>query len=447
MMNRQNNIRILVVVACVLSSAPSAMADYPVITSRGIGARALGMGNSFVSLADDFSAVYWNPAGLGFVPIREIAVGLEGVKNTGETEFGGTSDDGSNQRLVIDHVGLVRSIPVSSGGFAFAVGFSSPCRLDNAFRFSGTDTHIGSGRVGYYYDPAGEPIPDTLHRGDKLYYEKSDVRGYGALNFINFAVGWQIAPSLGLGIAVSPIVGRENASISVISYKAGQLLFENSLQEFRRRYGGIDARMGVLYAPAGIVRAGLRLQAPQYIRMYQRYTYTDRTYGELLERGDNEATLITSVSGAAGASVKLPFMVVSAEGDFRSPFPQAEGEDELSYWRVGFSGGLEVPVPRVPVVFRAGYSWHEPDFMPYDLEWDDAALDALGDIDGTTIHHTTDVHTITGGVALLVKNYMSVQAAYGYSFWEYSAIDPEWANSVDEKHSSHRLLVSFSFRY
>jgi len=30
----------------------------------GIGARAMGMGNSFVAVADDATAVYWNPAGL-----------------------------------------------------------------------------------------------------------------------------------------------------------------------------------------------------------------------------------------------------------------------------------------------------------------------------------------------------------------------------------------------
>lgn len=32
----------------------------------GVGARAMGMGNAFTALADDGSAVYWNPAGLGF---------------------------------------------------------------------------------------------------------------------------------------------------------------------------------------------------------------------------------------------------------------------------------------------------------------------------------------------------------------------------------------------
>jgi hypothetical protein len=48
----------------------------------GVGARALGMGGSFVSLADDASAAYWNPAGLVQLDSRE-AMGMHA------SQFGG----------------------------------------------------------------------------------------------------------------------------------------------------------------------------------------------------------------------------------------------------------------------------------------------------------------------------------------------------------------------
>jgi hypothetical protein len=39
----------------------------------GVGARALGMGRAFTSLADDASAVYWNPAGIGLLDQTGLA--------------------------------------------------------------------------------------------------------------------------------------------------------------------------------------------------------------------------------------------------------------------------------------------------------------------------------------------------------------------------------------
>jgi len=40
----------------------------------GVGARGIGMGGAFTALADDASAVYWNPAGLARLEQREISV-------------------------------------------------------------------------------------------------------------------------------------------------------------------------------------------------------------------------------------------------------------------------------------------------------------------------------------------------------------------------------------
>ena len=31
---------------------------------NGVGSKAVGMGGAFVGLADDYSAVFWNPAGI-----------------------------------------------------------------------------------------------------------------------------------------------------------------------------------------------------------------------------------------------------------------------------------------------------------------------------------------------------------------------------------------------
>lgn len=50
----------------------------------GLGARAIGMGGAFVGLADDWTAIYWNPAGLSHVSERGAGGYLEYVSLKGE---------------------------------------------------------------------------------------------------------------------------------------------------------------------------------------------------------------------------------------------------------------------------------------------------------------------------------------------------------------------------
>ena len=40
--------------------------------SIGVGSKATGMGGAFTSIADDATAMYWNPAGLGFYNTKEV---------------------------------------------------------------------------------------------------------------------------------------------------------------------------------------------------------------------------------------------------------------------------------------------------------------------------------------------------------------------------------------
>jgi hypothetical protein len=59
-----------VVCAAVLAFAAPAGAQ----ALESVGTRALGMGGAFVAVADDLTAVYWNPAGLVNGPIAEASI-------------------------------------------------------------------------------------------------------------------------------------------------------------------------------------------------------------------------------------------------------------------------------------------------------------------------------------------------------------------------------------
>ena len=61
----------LVTVTLVFASGPGTVGgDFLKI---GVGERAVGMGGAFSSIADNATAIYWNPAGLSQLTKRELS--------------------------------------------------------------------------------------------------------------------------------------------------------------------------------------------------------------------------------------------------------------------------------------------------------------------------------------------------------------------------------------
>ena len=64
---------VVLVTLLICTTADSASKYAGDFLSLGVGARPLGMGGSFAAIADDSTAAYWNPAGLGNLHHSEIA--------------------------------------------------------------------------------------------------------------------------------------------------------------------------------------------------------------------------------------------------------------------------------------------------------------------------------------------------------------------------------------
>jgi long-subunit fatty acid transport protein len=60
-------------------ASPALARNAPEVFARGFGSKASAMGNSFVSIADDASAVFWNPAGTGWIPRKTFTFSLTDI--------------------------------------------------------------------------------------------------------------------------------------------------------------------------------------------------------------------------------------------------------------------------------------------------------------------------------------------------------------------------------
>lgn len=125
-------------VLCILMmfAATTAFAGGFQVTAQG--ARAMGMGMAWTAVADDASAVYYNPAGLAFQP-TQVTAGAMWAKNL-EGQFTGPSGVTEEQREGDNF------LPQGYGSYAmgdlrFAIGaytpFGLPMRWENPDTFTG----------------------------------------------------------------------------------------------------------------------------------------------------------------------------------------------------------------------------------------------------------------------------------------------------------------------
>jgi len=100
----------------------------------GVGARACGMGEAYTSIADDATAIYWNPAGLGQVDRLEF---------TGMQNF---------WLLDMSHQYLALAVPLAFGTIGVSGAYSSSGTLDRYENFQKTGeftAYDAAGTVGY----------------------------------------------------------------------------------------------------------------------------------------------------------------------------------------------------------------------------------------------------------------------------------------------------------
>ncbi len=154
--------------------------------SHGIGARALGMGSSFVSIADDATAAYWNPAGLVQIPRRAFATMYS-------DSFGAVQGGFLSKGLVeYNFVSYVQQIEdIGSVGISWI-----RLGVDDIPHTTFTDVN-GNGRLGDFHDKDGDGIKDP----GELYIDRPEVAGYfsNVDNALLISYARQVHPNFSIG--------------------------------------------------------------------------------------------------------------------------------------------------------------------------------------------------------------------------------------------------------
>jgi hypothetical protein len=422
---KKNNKSILIVVAAGLLTVISA--DPVTINQVGVGARAYSLANNYVALSNDMSSVFWNPAALSFLPVREFQAAFDVLDNQNETDLFGFKDKSDVRRMRLSSIGFFASLPASRGGLTFAGTLQSPFVFDETIQFKSN-----------YPDVADQNI-----KVDQYY------KAYGSLTYISGAFGLQVAPGFGVGLAISLVTGTDK--LRWIYYKlTDNAVNPDSIENHDFDYTqersnlGYDCRLGLLYSVSENIRLGVRLALPQQI-------WFDENASEIYPHFDSLASssgtftgqLLSSYSGAVGVAVKLPYLTITSEARARAPYDLVFPDEQIpasspaAHVKMGAGLGLEAPLFNTKFVARCGYSWDQYDPFIFVRKYDNESINWA--MDGLTSRK--DRNLVTGGLAYVDKNWC-LEGAYGYQTWKLDRRE-----TLTENHKLHRFTLSFSIHY
>lgn len=408
----------------------------------GVGVRAMGMGGAFVGVADDFTALYWNPAGLAQIRHREVHVAFLRHQRTSDAVLAGTQATSKLGNTHFGSLGLVFPYPVYQGSLVFAGGFNQIKNFDWSLRQRGFDGGL-----------------ETDHT----------FRHEGGLTLAALAGGIDVSPSISLGLALGLVSGEDEA-INEFNWIDTQDRFLE--KRFLARDTFDDQYQSAFYTCLGAMirtpreKPRFRLGATVAMNSAQRISYTFR--GSLSEQGYDrveydDGTLQENPPQEVRDSYKLSLPLEFGLGASWAPVKgvllagslyfaewkqsQYEGEDEgglrtsTSFERqyrnaMRYHLGVEWQVPVIALDLRAGFYADPLPFVgPRDPE-------RLPDPEtNPEIEIERDRHFFTLGAGLLLDEVVQVDLAWVRGSFE------QQEGELKEKDAISRLFAAVAYRF
>ncbi len=400
----------------------------------GSSARALSMGSSFLAVSDDFSASFYNPAGLAQIRKFEIAGGIRHTNFRNDALYLGTITNARGSSTNLDNLGIVIPIPTLQGSLTLAIGYNRVNDFTQISMFEGfnendsiiPDLFLSRHEMSYYLwlsDSTGT----TPFMGDL--YQWGSQEEFGAINNWNISGGIEVVPDFFLGATLNLISGNYRQTFTFEeedihnTYDTFPNDFEYLFVEdyIDARISGFNALLGGLYNMNGIFKIGATIRTPTRYSIEEEYsTYGLSEFTTPDDEGFNwyedefDAVIDYDVSTpwqfSAGAAVSLSGVTVSAAADYRD-WTQLEFRNapssilainrtirEVLEPATDLRLGAEFALPMFPIAIRGGYI-HQP--SPYK--------NAPSELNR---------NYITGGIGIKIQDVIYLDLAIIRGLWE-----------------------------
>jgi hypothetical protein len=179
----RNAIRAALAMAAAISTARADVDGELVSLGKktGVGARAISLGEAFTAVADDYSALYYNAAGMTQLSRSEVAANLSYGYFQNEATLSGSSPSPSS--LESTRLNALTLVLTDGGRWALGLGYYVPISFDDPL----------------YYRAAG---------GSEYAYDAQ-----GQMDHYRLGLAYMISEKVSLGLGISAVGGSEQLEI------------------------------------------------------------------------------------------------------------------------------------------------------------------------------------------------------------------------------------------
>ena len=446
------------------------------LTIPGIisNARALGMGNSYATLGNDYAAMTFNPAGLGLAKKSEITGSLYYRYFENTATFFGNTNYHKNSYTGFNQFGVLLQTPTTKGSLVFALGYQKDKDFTSTISFDGFNPNNNSmiqdltsynddvpfllGLSYPLFDMNDEYIKDTTHIEGRL-NQRGTIYQDGYINRYSFGTSIEAAEKVFVGLSVNYLDGKYNGDREYYEEDAKNFYIDptdpldpktagfntfyfNDILSWRM--DAWEFRFGFLFNWLDFLSIGgsaklatkFNIEENYYLDGYSEF---EKDYAIELEPSNSklEYAITTPAEFTLGASIDLSLLNISGQATFID-YSQMEFSGNLikdlisgnnkiikENFRpvINYNLGAELRIPFTELRGRAGIM-----YLPSPYENDPENFDRV---------------YLTVGAGIIAGDALRIDVAYSYGFWDtygdnYSANQ----SRVFQKIETHTVLIT-----
>lgn len=271
-------------------------------SENGFGIRATALGNAYTAVADDYSAIYWNPAGLAQIKSGQFSGDINYLKFNNTARYFDTETDDNRNFTKLQSIGLVYPFPVARGNCVIAFGYQRIKSLDNFLSYSGY-TSIEKDWV-FEHDPSD----------DELYQTQINSTD-GSLSQWSFGGAIDLSPNFSAGLSINIYDGGSEYTSDfeqeylhyIYEYDSIEFNYFGFQQKIQNDYSGIEFKIGGLFHLNKFIRLGTTITFPMTLAVEESWSESESLVLDDTSEGIYDVTEIYYDSDDYDYLIKVPF--------------------------------------------------------------------------------------------------------------------------------------------